>query len=244
MVEPFSLVYNRYELAKPTRSIVHCDHELVHGCRADFGTIRPSMATDHRQTRLARSLRACVALAVASAGLALTACGGGEDAGRTLPAVPAKKRAATSAEVEWEHAVDRFAATLAVDLERIQALTGGGPSAGPIGPRPVGGVFAGGPARRRFDDATSSLARCRRRLDGLVPNPPTHRLEPVRIALGTACSTLASAASSLTSAVGRARSPRGVDPAALALARGQARQGLRLVVDALAILRRIVETPR
>jgi hypothetical protein len=244
MVELFWLVYDRHDLAKPIRSIVRFERELVHRCRPNFDTLWASMAADRGSSRVERSVRALGALAVAFAGLALTACGGGDGARTTRPAVTTKRPAATPAELDWERTVDRFAAAVATDLGRLQTLTGGGPKAGPIGPRPVTQLFAEGPARQRFEETTAALARCRNDLDGLVPAPPTRRLQPVRVALRTACSGLASAAASLTKTVRRAGSPREVDPGSLALARGQAREGLRLLVDALAILLRVVGARR
>lgn len=244
MVEPFRLVYNRHELALPIRSLVRADHELVHRCRLNFDTLWAGMAVDRGSSRVARSVHAVGALVVAFAGLALTACGGRDGARTTVLTEAAKEPAATTAELEWERAVDRFAAALAVDLGHLQTLTGGGLRAGPIGPRPTPQLFADGPARRRFEQATAGLARCRSVLDRLVPHPPTRRLQPVRTAVRTACSALGSAAASLTETVRRARSPKGVDRGELTLARGQAREGLRLLIDALAILTRVTGTRR
>jgi hypothetical protein len=177
-----------------------------------------------------------VVIGAATVTLALASC-----AGKSTPAATTTVTFQTrpsAAEVRWERQVRLFAAALVSELERVQAATGGGPKAGPIGARIDPGVFVAGPRRRSFLDTLTALERCPRDVAQAVPAPPSSLLVPARTALGNACAALASAAGSLHDAVATAGSARGVDPAALDFARGRAQDGVRLVIDALAIVAR------
>jgi hypothetical protein len=176
-----------------------------------------------------------VAIGAATALLALASCGG-KSTPKTTTATAASRP--TAAELRWRRQVRLFAAALVGQLEQVQGATGGGPKAGPIGPRIEERVFVTGPRRRSFLSALTALEGCRGSLDRQVPRAPAPGLVPVRTALADACAALASAGRSLRRAVASAGPDRAVDPGVLAFARGQARDGVRLVVDALALLAR------
>ena len=181
-------------------------------------------------------MRACllVTLAVATCGLA--SCGGKEST--AAPVVKALSQASAT-ELRWRRQVRVFAAGIVVELRRIQAATGGGPQTGPVGARVDPRLLAGGPRRRSFLRAAAALERCPRDIARAVPRAPASRLAPARTALANACDALASAGRSLRTGVEAAGPGRAVDPGALAFARGRAEDGVRLVVDALAILARV-----
>jgi hypothetical protein len=124
--------------------------------------------------------------------------------------------------------VRRFAAALVTELRVVQAATGGG-RGGPVGVRLERAAAAPGASRRRYVLALGALARCADTLATVVPGPPAPRFAPVRSTLRAACTALAGAARTLAGAEGD-RPP--------ALARAQAREGVRLVVDALTTLTR------
>ena len=99
-------------------------------------------------------------------------------------------------------------------------------------------MFVSGSRRRSFIAALTALERCRPDIARAVPPAPSPVLVPARTALANGCDALASAAHSLRAAVSAAGSARRVDHGTLAFARGRAQDGVRLVVDALAILAR------
>lgn len=156
--------------------------------------------------------------------LALASCGGKGTPQPTTTA--ASQPPSTSADARWRRQVRVFAAALVLQLERVQAATGGGPTAGPIGPH----LDVADRSRRSFLSALAALERCPADLRRTVPRPPSSSLEPARTALVNACAALASAARSLRDAPAA--------PGALDFARGRAQEGVRLVVDALATLAR------
>jgi hypothetical protein len=182
-----------------------------------------------------------VVIGAATATLALASCGGKSTP--TATTTGASKSRPSTAELRWRRQVRVFAAALVSELERVQAATGGGPKVGPIGARLEPGVFAAGPRRRSFLAALTALERCPRDVARAVPAPPSSLLVPARTALGNACAALASAARSLRDAVAAAGSARRVDPGALEFARGRAQDGVRLVIDALAIIARAPRAP-
>jgi hypothetical protein len=206
--------------------------ELVHRFARDRHAGIPE--TIARAVKLT-AMRACllVTLAVATCGLA--SCGGKEST--AAPAVKARSQASAT-ELRWRRQVRAFAAGIVVELRRIQAATGGGPQTGPVGARVDPRLLAGGPRRRSFLRAAAALERCPRDI-ARVPRAPASRLAPARTALANACDALASEGRSLRTAVEAAGPGRAVDPGALAFARGRAQDGVRLVVDALAILARV-----
>jgi len=171
--------------------------------------------------------------------LALAACGG---KGAAPAAVrPAAERAGpTPAEVAWRRRAERYTLALAVELARLRASTGGGPATGPVGPRIDPRALTDGARRRALLAALTSLRHCRQDLAAALPAPPTPRLLPVRAALGNACSALADAAGVLAELVSNTGSARDVDGSALAFARNRAAEGVRILVDALATLARVV----
>jgi hypothetical protein len=183
------------------------------------------------------AMRACLLVTlVFTATCGLASCGGN---GSTATAPAAGTRPQGSAvELRWRRQVRAFAAGLVVELRRIQAATGGGSKTGPVGARVDPQALAGGARRRSFLRAVAALERCPREVARAVPRAPASALAPVRTALAHACDALASAARSLRQAVEPAGAGRAVDPGALAFARGRARDGVRLVIDALAILAR------
>jgi hypothetical protein len=182
-------------------------------------------------------MRACLLVTMAvTAACGLACCGGTGSTVSTPRAAPSPQ--APAAELRWRHQVRAFAAGIVVELRRIQADTDGGRTAGPVGARVDPEVLAGGPRRRSFAAALAALESCPGEVARKVPRAPASPLVPVRTALAHACAALASAGRSLRRAVETAGTGRAVDPDALAFARGQAQDGVRLVVDALAILAR------
>jgi hypothetical protein len=209
--------------------------ELVHPfARAVRAEIAETVAEGVKLT----AMRACLLVTLAvTAACGLASCGG---KGSTATATVGQPRSqASETELRWRRQVRSFAAGIVVELRRIQAATGGGPRTGPIGARVDPRVLAGGPPRRSFLGATAALERCPREIAGAVPRAPVSRLAPARNALAHACDAFASAGRSLRQGVEAAPPGRAVDPGALALARGRAQDGVRLVVDALAILARV-----
>jgi hypothetical protein len=174
-----------------------------------------------------------LAICVVTATVGLASCGG-----KSTPSAMTTKPHASAAEVRWRRQVRVFAAGIVSELERIQVATGGGPKAGPIGARLNARVFVTGPQRRALLAALTALERCPRDVARAVPAAPSPLLVPARRALGSACAALASAAQSLREAVTASASPRSVDPGTLDFARGRAQDGVRLVIDALAIVAR------
>jgi hypothetical protein len=134
--------------------------------------------------------------------------------------------------------VRAFAAGIVVELRRIEAATGGGSKTGPVGARVDPRVLAGGAGRSSFLRAAAALESCPRQVARAVPRAPASALAPARTALAHACDAFASAGRSLREAVDGAGPGQTVDTGTLAFARGQARDGVTLVVDALAILAR------
>jgi hypothetical protein len=202
-------------------------HELVHR-NAVTGTIG-STIVPAPDRRAAASLLTLVALA---------GCGGGK--ARTPAPTPSRTVRSDPAETRWRGEVDRFAAALVARLRVLERDTGGGADAGPIGPRPRAALLVRGPERDAFEAARAAVGRCRSSLDRSVGAAPSQRLAPARIALVHACSALASAAGLLGSALGGARPRPELDRGALAAARVRAREGVRLVVGALAIVDRVL----
>jgi len=176
-----------------------------------------------------------VAIGAATALLALVSCGGKSTPSATTTTAAARP---TAAELRWRRQVRAFAAALVVQLEQVQGATGGGPKAGPIGPRIDERVFLPGPRRRSFLSALTTLERCPDDVARSVPPAPSALLAPARTALENGCDALASAAHSLRGAVTAAGSARSVDAGALDFARGRAQDGVQLVVDALATVAR------
>jgi hypothetical protein len=176
-----------------------------------------------------------VAIGAATALLALASCGGKSTPSATTATAAQRPPAA---ELRWRRQVRAFAAGLVAQLVQVQRATGGGPKAGPIGPRIDERVFAPGPKRRSFLSALTTLERCPDDVARRVPAAPSPLLAPARTALENACDALASAAHSLRDAVTSAGSAGGVDPGALEFARGRAKDGVQLVVDALATVAR------
>jgi hypothetical protein len=174
-----------------------------------------------------------LAICVVTATLGLASCGG-----KSTPSATTTKPRASAAEVRWRRQVRVFAAGIVSELERIQVATGGGPKAGPIGARLDARVLLPGPQRRSLLAALTALERCPRDVVHAVPAPPSPLLVPARTALGNACEALASAAQSLHDALTASASATSVDPGTLDFARGRARDGVRLVIDALAIVAR------
>ena len=171
-----------------------------------------------------------------TATLGLASCGG-----KSTPATTAASRSRVqppAAELRWRRQVRAFTAGVVAELEQVQAATGGGPRTGPIGARLDARVFVSGSRRRSFIAALTALERCRPDIARAVPPAPSPVLVPARTALASGCDALASAAHSLRAAVSAAGSARRVDHGTLAFARGRAQDGVRLVVDALAILAR------
>jgi hypothetical protein len=182
----------------------------------------------HGARRRRRRLHAAghgLTVVAATAATVLGAAGCGT---RAHPATTSGAHAAapSPAELRWRADVRRFAAGLVVALRQVQAATGGG-AAGAVGARLQPAVLAPGVRRRRYDAALAALVHCGETLQAEVPAPPAPRFTPVRTSLTAACTSLASAARELTGLAG-ARTP--------ALARAEARQGVRLVVDALTTL--------
>jgi hypothetical protein len=216
--------------ARRGRRLQELVHRFAHHGRAEIGE---TIAEGVKLT----AMRACLLVALAvTATCGLASCGG--NATPTTP-VGAPRSQPSAAELLWRRQVRAFAAGIAAELRRIQAGTGGGPKTGPIGARIDPGVLAGGPRRRSFVGSLAALESCPRDVAREVPRPPASPLVPVRTALAHACTALASAARSLRRVVAKAGAGRPVDPGALAFARGQAEDGVRLVVDALAILARV-----
>jgi hypothetical protein len=174
-----------------------------------------------------------LAICVVTATLGLASC-----SGKSTPSATTTKPRASAADVRWRREVRVFAAGIVSELERIQLATGGGPKAGPIGARLDTKVFRPGPQRRSLLAALSALERCPRDVVRAVPAAPSPLLVPARTALGNACGALASAAQSLREAVTGSASATSVDRGTLDFARGRAQDGVRLVIDALAIVAR------
>src|SRR5262249_43859806 len=179
------------------------------------------------------AMRCCLLAPLAvTAACGLVCCGGTGSTASTPGVAPSSQ--ASASELRWRRQVRAFAAGIVVELRRIQAATEGGPKTGPVGARGDPGVLAGGPRGRSFAAALPALESCPRKVARPVPRAPASPLVPVRTALAPACQALASAARSLRRAVEAAGPGRAVDRDALAFARGQAKDGVRLVVDALA----------
>jgi len=176
------------------------------------------------------------AIGAATALLTLASCGGKSTPSTTTATAPSRPIAA--AELRWRHQVRVFAAALVAQLAQVQGATGGGPKAGPVGHRIDERVFVPGPRRRSFLAALTALERCSDDVARRVPAAPSALLAPARTALANACVALASAAHSLRVTVTAGGSARRVDPAALDFARGRARDGVQLVIDALATVAR------
>jgi len=176
-----------------------------------------------------------VAIGAATVLLTLASCGG---KGTPTTATATAASRPTAAELRWRRQVRVFAAGLVTQLARVQGATGGGPKAGPIGPRIDERVVVPGPRRRSFLAALTALEGCQGSLARQVPRAPASRLVPVRTALAHACVAIASAGRSLRQAATSVGPGRAVAPGGLTFARAEARDGVRLVVDALAILAR------
>jgi hypothetical protein len=222
IVEPFRACTTN--MLSPTSRAKRCTFAAV-------GTSFPRLTAVHARL---------VVIGAATASLALASCGGKSTPSATT--TQASQPRPSAAELRWRRQVRAFAAALVSDLERVQAATGGGPKAGPVGARLDERVFVPGARRRSFLAALTALERCPQDVARAVPAPPSAPLLPARTALGNACAALASAAASLRDAVTGARSARAVDPGALDFARGRAQDGVRLVIDALAIVARAAST--
>jgi hypothetical protein len=182
-------------------------------------------------------MRVCLVVILAVTAVSGLASCGGKGTTATTPA--GAPRSQPSAELRWRRQVRAFAAGIVGELRRIQAATGGGPKTGPVGGRIDPRVLSDGPRRRSLLGALAALESCPQGVARELPRAPAASLAPVRTALAHACVALASAARSLRRAVAAARPGRPVDPGALAFARGQVQDAVRLVVDALAILARV-----
>ena len=178
-----------------------------------------------------------LAVALAGAALGLPSCGGGKGGGVTS-SVPKPAPRVQPPELRWRDKVEQYVAGLTAELTRVHAGTEGGAKTAPVRTRIDPRVLVAGAQRRSFLAATAALGRCAKDLAAIVPTPPTERLQPVRGALTNACTALASAAQSLDDAV---RASGGVDPGALELAQGQAEEGVRILLDALATLDRVLQ---
>jgi len=210
-------------------------HELVHRFARDArAEIAETMPAAVKLTAMRVFLLVTLAV-TATTGLA--SCGGNGSTATAPQGAPPSRGSAV--ELLWRRQVRAFAAGIVVQLRRIQAATDGGSKTGPVGARVDPRVLADGAGRRSFLRAVAALERCPRELARAVPRAPAAALAPVRTALAHACDVFASAARSLRGAVEPAGPGRAVDPGALALARSQAQDGVRLVVDALAILARV-----
>jgi len=184
------------------------------------------------------AMRVCLLVTLAvTATCGLASCGGNGSTATGPQGAPPSRGSAV--ELLWRRQVRAFAAGIVVQLRRIQAATGGGSKTGPVGARVDPRVLADGAGRRSFLRAVAALERCRREVARAVPRAPAAGLAAVRTALAQACDVFASAARSLRRAVEPPGPKRAVDPGALAFARSQAQDGVRLVVDALAILARV-----
>ena len=174
-----------------------------------------------------------VVIGALTASLALASCGGKSTPTIATDSSPTRP---SPAELRWRGQVRAFAAAIVSELERVQAATGGSAKAGPVGARLDPRALVPGERRRSFLSALRSLERCPRDVGRMVPAPPSARLVPARTALVNACAALASAAGSLRRAVAASPSAHGGDPGDLEFARGRAQDGVRLIVDALAIV--------
>ncbi len=186
--------------------------------------------------------------AALAASVVLGGCGGsgGEpSATATRPTTTATTTAtatvpASAAERRWQRQVELFTAGLLPALRTVQQLTGGGRTTGAFGESLDRRLFAPGAQRRAFSSAMATLARCEATFGALVPEPPTRRLRPARVALAHACLALGSVPELIGREVLAAGSAAGVDPQARRAARTRTREGVTLLVDGLTIVQRVL----
>ena len=179
-------------------------------------------------------------IAVLAVVVAVAGCGSDVGGQATTAIAPPSRARASAAELRWQRQVERFVAGLLPELRRLQQLTGGGPDTGAAGFRLDKRIFVPGPRRRQFVATMAELSRCGRIFRAAVPHPPTRRLRSTRATFAHACRALAAVPLVLRSEVLRARSPADVDRDSLTAAVARAREGVRLVVDGLATLRRLL----
>jgi len=167
-------------------------------------------------------------------------CGGGDPAPTTTATATRTSATASAAERRWQRQVEIFAAGLLPALRTVQDLTGGSRTAGAFGNKLDARLFVPGPQRRAFASAMGTLSRCASTLEAVVPAPPTRRLRPVHVALTHACRSLESVPPLIRREVLTAGSAGDVDPGARTAAATRAREGVTLLVDALAIQQRVL----
>jgi hypothetical protein len=178
-----------------------------------------------------------LAVALLSLAAAAAGCGGGGRPQATATTAQARS-AVTASERLWRLQVERFAAGLLPELRRLEQLTGGSRKTGVAGVRLDPRIFTPGRVRRSFTTTMAGLSRCGHDLDAAVPPAPTRRLRPVRVAFSHACGALAEVPVLIRSNVLEAGSAGEVDRDLLAVAARRAGDGVRLLADGLAILRR------
>ena len=185
-------------------------------------------------------LRLVLALAVV---VTVGGCGGDVGGQATTATQPQSRARASAAELRWQRQIEGFVAGLLPELRRLQELTGGGANTGAAGFRLDPRVFVPGPKRRQFVATMAELSRCGPAFKAAVPPPPTPRLRPIRATFAHACHVLEAVPFLLRSEVLRASGAADVDRDSLAAAVARAREGVRLVVDGLATLRRLLARP-
>jgi hypothetical protein len=186
-------------------------------------------------TRASLPLIALLAALVVTGG-----CGGSSP--EPTPTATRTRAAATAspAERSWRRQVQIFASSLLPALRSVQDLTGGSRTAGAFGERLDPRLFVPGPKRRAFLSALETFSRCAATLEAVVPAAPTGRLRPVRVALVHACRSLELVPPLIRQEVLAASSAAEVDPQARTAAATRTQEGVTLLVDALAILERVL----